>query len=190
MSSLDLTQWEDFAKKAWALDKACFPFFVEALTEMSMITVGELREYPPATEANQPGRVDPLMGRPVGYYERGAGWWYPIYKSQAVTGKRLGIVKHIPTLQGYKLRRSSELLAKRWAQTVIGNQQAGFVEAVVGNNASYADFVQGERQADFHAGRGWETVDAAVEKLDMEYDEILSKMIDDVVAYMQLTGRV
>jgi hypothetical protein len=190
MSQLDITQWEQFAQKAFAVDKACMPIFVGALTQMALLTVGELREYPPATEANQPGRLSLTTRRPMGYYERNRGWWYPVYRERTnnfVNNKRLGVIqaKRIPTVAAYKLRRTSETLSKRWAQEVTANEEAGFVEAKIGNNASYEQWVQGDKQQSRKmAAIGWETADMAVEALEGPYSEVLSQMVDEVVAYL------
>jgi hypothetical protein len=186
MSKLDLSQWEEFAQKGFAVDKACMPIFEKALTDMGLVTIGELREYPPAGPGNQPGRFD-LRQRPVGYYQRGAGWWQPVRKRGIVvkTNRRAGIIQG-QAGQGvtyYKLRRTSEQLSKRWTQEVKSYEQAGFVEAVIGNTASYEQWVQGAKQTNVMAAIGWETADAAVEKLAPEYDEILSQMVDEVVSY-------
>lgn len=55
--------------------------------------------------------------------------------------------------------RTSETLARRWTTRVSAN------EARVGNNASYAPFVQGrDQQAAFHARRGWKTLEDVGEK--------------------------
>jgi len=50
--------------------------------------------------------------------------------------------------------RTSETLGRRWTT------RASATEARVGNNASYAPFVQGRgTQAQFHARRGWRTLE-------------------------------
>ncbi len=55
--------------------------------------------------------------------------------------------------------RTSETLGRRWTTRVSSN------EARIGNNASYAPFVQGrDQQAAFHARRGWKTLEDVGEK--------------------------
>ncbi len=55
--------------------------------------------------------------------------------------------------------RTSETLGRRWTTRVSPR------EARVGNNASYAPFVQGrDQQAAFHARRGWKTLEDVGEK--------------------------
>ena len=75
--------------------------------------------------------------------------------------------------------QTSETLGRRWTDTIEDNGNRG----VVGNNASYAIYVQDEdNQAGFHAVRGWPTVqkvirDRSVDILDFfadEYREVLN----------------
>ncbi len=55
--------------------------------------------------------------------------------------------------------RTSETLGRRWTTRVSPR------EARIGNNASYAPFVQGrDQQAAFHARRGWKTLEDVGEK--------------------------
>ena len=55
--------------------------------------------------------------------------------------------------------RTSETLGRRWTTRVSSR------EARIGNNASYAPFVQGrDQQAAFHARRGWKTLEDVGEK--------------------------
>lgn len=64
-----------------------------------------------------------------------------------------GFGTRTPTGRSY---RTSETLGRRWTMRATAD------EAVVGNNASYAPFVQGEKQAAFHKRRGWlSTVEVA-----------------------------
>ena len=57
--------------------------------------------------------------------------------------------------------RTSETLGRRWTHDVSADGKRG----VVGNNASYGPYVQsGEKQAAFHAARGWQTDEQVAEK--------------------------
>lgn len=62
-------------------------FLFDAMTDVVFMIQGEVgyASYPPATEANQPGRVD-ANGEPMGYYERGRGWWYPVKNAATLGG--------------------------------------------------------------------------------------------------------
>jgi hypothetical protein len=71
-------------------------------------------------------------------------------------------------------RKTSEILGKRWT---IKARDGGLTQ-VVGNNASYAVYVQSkERQAWFHAKRGWKT---DREVLASERDQIVKLLTDSV----------
>lgn len=47
--------------------------------------LGYAEGYPPSSEANLPGRIDE-DGRPLGYYERNRGWWYPLLRRSSLGG--------------------------------------------------------------------------------------------------------
>lgn len=129
-------------------------------------------DYPPATEANKPGRWShPAEGkgqpRPLGYYERGRGQWYPIMQKRTIMlgsfgniGKSHGriLAKRGSAVAGYKLRPTSETLGRRWA---IWSKDR--MTVYLGNNATYARAVHdAEKQAKFHAARGWKTIQAVL----------------------------
>lgn len=77
-------------------------------------------------------------GNGYSWYERGFG-------TRTRTGK------------GYP---TSETLGKRWTHEVEADGKRG----VVGNNASYGPYVQSaEKQAGFHAARGWQTDEKVAE---------------------------
>lgn len=96
--------------------------------------MGWLAVYPPASSAN-----DSSEDR---WYERGFGpRWRR--KDGSIGG-----------------RQTSETLGRRWTTQVAPDG----LWARVGNNASYARFVQGIEQAWFHAKRGWRTTVQAVQE--------------------------
>lgn len=68
-------------------------YLTDAMQDVLFMIQGEIgyASYPPATEANQPGRVD-ADGEPMGYYERGRGWWYPV-KNAATLGGVNGVAE-------------------------------------------------------------------------------------------------
>jgi hypothetical protein len=144
------------------LPKQTTRFATQAMDNALRIVVGKARQYPPATEANRPGRVHPRTGRPMGYYERGRGWWYPIMRKATLpgrTGKSRGAILSMKAqrsqgVAGYKLRQTSEVLGKSWTQRV--EPVDGGVLGIAGSSASYAPYVQGEEQAQIHEQRGWE----------------------------------
>lgn len=154
-----------------------------------------LAVYPPSTAANRPGRVD-NRGRPMGYYERGRGWWYPVMRAQTLGGKlgasfgaeladraekRHGI-KSIPTkVVGYKLESggTSEMLGRSWdAQVETG---ADYVLGVIANNASYAPYVQGVEQSALHASRNWKTIDGVIDASMPDIEQLLNEAVDEYI---------
>lgn len=64
------------------------PFLFDAMTDVVFLVQSEVgyASYPPSTEANMPGRFD-ADGNPMGYYERGRGWWYPVLRTSTLGGK-------------------------------------------------------------------------------------------------------
>ena len=92
---------------------------------------GKIAQYPPSTTANSPGNP---TGR---WYERGYGPRWLRKRKGGVGG-----------------RKTSETLGRKWA---IG-ERAGGMQQVIGNNASYAEFVhEEEEQAKIHGARAWKT---------------------------------
>ena len=144
----------------------------KAMARVTMLVEGVLKTYPASTAANEPGRTT-AKGKPLGYYERNRGEWYPIKNKPAnfsgKFGKGLGIVKarRAQKKQGvyaYKLIPSSEQLGKSWNAHVTVNQ--GAVIGVVGTDVSYAAPVQGPDQVDIFATIGWPTIDQAVDEVN------------------------
>jgi len=70
--------------------------------------------------------------------------------------------------------KTSQQLGQSWAYKVDQDGMGG----VVGNKVTYAPFVQGPKQALFHKGRGWRTIEQAVV-------EVGPKVIDKIKAQIQ-----
>jgi len=104
---------------------------------------GWIAQYPRSTSANHPGQGS--------WYERGYGprW---MRADGSVTG-----------------RRTSETLGRRWASDVSANGMS----AKVGNNASYAPFVQGKEQVWYHKRTGWRTTIEAVREMGPKVRDFL-----------------
>jgi hypothetical protein len=141
--------------------------------------------YPPSTEANQPGRFSLKTKRPMGYYERGRGWWYPVQRDKSLPeklGKSRGAVKAKKRtgVVGYKLAGGgqSELLGRKWTSKVT-KADDGLV-GEIGTNVSYAPYVQGERQNRIHARRGWPTLDGTVDRLAEDIIKIFEDAAGDI----------
>lgn len=176
--ALRIEGFDELLKALKEVPKKVMPYVKKAMTESVRAVQERISEYPPSSEANRPGRIG-QNGKPMGYYERGRGWWYPVMKRQTL-GEKLGVsvgaqtvnqaakrhkIKSIPTVAGYKLAGGgeSEMLGRSWDAQVI--EQDNAVLGVIGNNASYAEYVhQGNQQAAIHAARGWKTVERALEE--------------------------
>lgn len=129
-------------------------------------------KYPKTTEANKPGRWSIRTRKPMGYYERGKGWWYPV-RRRATLGQKpkksegslraAKIIRETSPVVGYRLSATSEVLGKSWTTKVA--PISGGVRGTIGTRASYAPPVQDkELQAAFHKARGWPTVQEVLEK--------------------------
>lgn len=90
-----------------------------------------LKAYPPATDANRPGRMK--GGSRMAYYIRGRGTMSPT---------RGG---------GYKLNATSERYGTHW---YTRSDQGGF-STRIGNPVSYAEYLGGDKQARVMGGYGW-----------------------------------
>jgi hypothetical protein len=110
-----------------------------------------VKQYPPSGIANAPKA-------PGRWYERGYGSKYA-RRDGTVTG-----------------RKTSEMLNRSWSMT--HTTTAHGVEVRIGNRASYARYVHDEeRQAGFHAARGWRTAQAAIRK----FESVIVKRISDAI---------
>jgi hypothetical protein len=130
--------------------------------------------YAPDNEANHPGRFSLRNHKPMGFYERGRGWWYPLVKT-VVTGRpdvpikmsqihtkglKLRIGKRaanvLPQVTGYHLSKTSEQMNTKWKTEVSVDQD--IVSGHLTNSASYFPYVQGLEQAYIHEARDWQNV--------------------------------
>jgi len=113
---------------------------------------GKMREYPPASEANQPGSRQ--------WYQRG-------YGTKWIT--RSGAVHGIAT---------SEDLQHSWTQAIADDG----LTSIVGTNVSYAPYVQDrDEQAWFHKARGWITAQDTVEAEGDFVVNLIARSIEDEI---------
>ena len=160
----------------------------------------EMEVYAPESEANAPGRTD-RNGEPMGYYERGRGWWYPIKGrdtilqagrlvgagqglSRARFGKTFGVIKGGRKfgVAGYKLIPSSQQMGDRWVNAVQSDQDS--VIGTLYNGASYSGFVQGPSQTALMAERQWSNIDSVWYSDEMQgtLDKELGNALDQFLA--------
>jgi hypothetical protein len=164
--------------------------YLQIFMEKSLsILHDEVAPYPPATEANMPGRKN-ADGEFISYYERGKGSWRPVKRDSTlkkhITVKNIGRSLGrgvIPTPQyeiaGYVLRPTSEQLGKNWNTQVyiFGTEVLGEIS----NPTSYGDYVQGFSQAGFHGERGWITVQDALIKVEPLIYQVADQTFDTFI---------
>jgi hypothetical protein len=194
---LDYSSLTDFLEELERSPETVLPFAQKAM-ENSVATIQDgVATYPPATAANAPGRID-RHGRPMGYYERGKGWWRPLLRPTTVLahgtmaggkyGKSVGrgvyVAKGVHgSVIGYKLEATSEQLGKSWT-TAVETIDEGGVVGHVGTNTSYVDPVQGDDQSGIMAGIGWETVRQVIADKTDEIVGFFSDAFDDYLSYI------
>ena len=111
---------------------------------------GKIDQYPPGSSANIPG------GPGSHWYVRGTGGMY------ALVGG------------GISSYGGSEKLSKKWT---IKSRKGG-MQVVVGNNASYGPYVQGDEQVGFHKARGWKNTDKVAKEESATVNKILAAAIE------------
>jgi hypothetical protein len=151
------------------------PILAESMKNIIEIYEERASVYAPESEANHPGRFSLVNHLPMGFYERGRGWWYPIMrqhtlgfggvqtiqptmkapKTKEITALR-AVGMEIQGVVGYHLRETSEQMGDRWSTEV--QQQSDAVLGMLSNTASYSGLVQGLMQAKLHRTRDWKTV--------------------------------
>lgn len=112
---------------------------------------GKISQYPPASEANSPSR-----GR---WYERGYG---PKWS----------------TKNGVHGRKTSETLGRKWTVKTL----EGGLAAEVGNNVSYSPYVHDDdKQASFHAARGWKTLEQIIKQEQKKVVRMVTKIVESEI---------
>jgi hypothetical protein len=191
---LDYSSLTDFLAELQASPQEVLPYATQAMDNSVAAIHDAVATYPPETAANAPGRID-SHGKPMGYYERGKGWWRPLLRSTTVLahgtmaggkyGKSIGRGIYptggkVPDVAGYKLNATSERLGASWTTDVQSFDQGGVV-GTIGNNTSYADEVQGADQSGVMAAIGWQTIRDTVDGLT---DSIVGYFSDQFDAYL------
>jgi hypothetical protein len=197
-----IRDFDDLVKALRESPQKALPLAQDAMLKSVLVIEGILKTYPPSTDANRPGRWREARNkhsvslRPMGYYERRRGWWYPVMKKatlgpkpkkseRAMTARRARKEYGLSGsggVAGYKLIRSSEDLGKHWTHEVTATTSG--VIGVVGNTASYAIHVQGPRavQAKRMAAIGWTNVDDAFEQampiIEAAFSEAVTKLME------------
>jgi hypothetical protein len=188
--TLDIEDLTKFEKAITEAPEVALPIIEKAMTKSLFLIQDVVATYPPATEANQQGRYSLVTKRPMGYYERGRGWWYPVMRQTSLPdrlGKTRGAVKakKLAGVAGYKLAGGgeSELLGRKWTgETEVQDlERQTVVVGTVGNTVSYSEYVQGRKQNRLHKARGWPTLDGTIDKLDDQLNEIFLAAADELL---------
>ena len=166
--------WDDPQFKQALEDPQGFiPHLALAMKDITDGFQDQVSVYAPESEANAPGRVD-ADGKPMGFYERGRGWWYPVMNRSTLGKGPMGTVRpnlKAPTtwkrravlaegfagVAGYKLRPTSEQMHDDWSNEVAVEQDD--VTGKITNTASYSDVVVGLEQTDLNRSRNWTNVE-------------------------------
>jgi hypothetical protein len=122
---------------------------------------GKIATYPPSTTANKPKA-----------YSKGAGWgnfWY-----QRGWGSKWALADG--SWHGLK---SSEQLGQRWST----KYKHGGLVGIVGNNASYAKYVQGPDEVQNKAmpGIGWKGVDTVAKEEEATVVKFVQAKVDQAL---------
>ena len=173
-----------------------FPALADAMTPIMSAYEDRASVYAPESEANQPGRFSLVTQKPMGYYERGRGWWYPLLthrtidltkevpllrlnpKAPHTAGMKTLMAAGIPQVAGYRLIENSEQMHDKWSfdVEVVADEIIGHMV----NTASYSALVQGMEQTRLHQARDWQTFidvwesDAMQEIVYQETDKAIS----------------
>lgn len=187
---LEIKGFDELLKALKETPKKVMPYLKKAMTLSVRAVQERVAEYPPSTEANQPGRISMKTHKPMGYYERGRGWWYPLmtestfgekFGKSAGTVKAGAKIKKITSVKGYRLAGGgeSEMLGRSWDAQVL--EEEGAILGTVGNNTSYAEYVQGDKQWRGHKARGWLTVDQALEMSQDDINQFFQEATDEFI---------
>lgn len=173
---MKIIEVEGFDELAQTLDKLpaqSLPILENAMEESLLYLEGIVTEYPP-----QPSRT---RAKTFNTYVRGHGR-YPrsAFTSAGMLSKRAA---KRPGPRGGQIKYISERLGTKWTHQVTRTEDA--IEGVIGNTTSYAPYVEGEQQTDYHAETGWPRLDQVIEREEaVIYGnfERASEMILDLVA--------
>lgn len=165
MSSIELTGFDELIRALEEMPRQTRPLAKKAM-DKSLKAVRRIVSHYPAQPSRTRAKTFNTYMRGIGRFPRGA----------FVGGKR----RKRGAYDYGKVYETSEQLGKRWKTKT--QSSGATVEGTISNAVSYADFVQGEQQVDFHAETGWVTLDDAVEqarpKIDGFFDNVLDRVAE------------
>jgi hypothetical protein len=174
----ELSGFDELMESLTTMPERSLPLAEVAMSKSCLAVEGILKEYPAETAANRPGRVD-RNGRPMGYYERNTGMWWPS-KRKLPKGKKggrgMGLRRAGQVV--YVLAPTSEQLGKSWSIEI--EVKDGAVTGVIGTDVSYAEAVQGTNQLALFANIGWTKIDDAAEQAGPDIDAAWNEMLAQI----------
>lgn len=189
--ALEIEGLEDLLQAIEDTPKIAVPLALEAMDKSTLAVLGIVSVYPPESDANQPGRVSIKTHRPMGWYDRGVGWWYPVLRQKTLGEKPLKSKGAIllgkrkqkwAGVAGYKLGQRSERLRARWAHEV--KHEEGEIIGEIGNTASYQRYVNGMKQSRLMERRGWKRIDTAIDEampdIEAAWQDMLDKYAEEI----------
>lgn len=148
------------------------PALSQAAETSLLLVEGSLKEYPP-----QPSRI---RSAHFNTYVRGVGS-YPRSAFTKKSGKLSTKRAEKATKRG-KVRMTSQKLGAHWKHKIETNEQG--VVGYIGNEVTYASFVQGDSQTGFHAETGWLTDDEAIEDETGHITDHFNDAIDKLLSVL------
>ncbi len=158
---------EIFSDRVNSLAGIAVEEFETAGDTVTKLWLTDLRKYP-----KQPNRM--RSGR-LNTYVRGVGH----YPAEFFNGPKLNAGKAIREGKG-KVERTSQKLGAKWSRQTTA--QAGGVIATLSNPVTYADEVQGDRQATYHKRTGWLTIGEEFDKTLPAVNAIVDEAIERIIA--------
>jgi hypothetical protein len=130
---------------------------------------GDLQPYP-----SQPSRT---RARTFNTWSRGEGQLPRSAFAQTKSGYRAQPKGKRTSKRVY---RESEVLGTRWTSRTV--RAGGGWRGIYGNTASYAEYVQGEKQPAFHAETGWVTTGQAKKRQGPRIVQLFRDVAAQIVA--------
>ena len=153
--NIEIRGWDKFRARMLSVT----PAIKTGVKAATVHVAGKVKSYPQATLANMPKTYK--TGQNNTWYQRGWG------AKWALAGG------------GWHGRKSSEQLQQRWATRF---ENDGFT-GIVGNSASYATYVMGEREDQATALKeiGWKSIDDIAEDEAVTVRNFIKQKIDEAL---------
>jgi hypothetical protein len=157
--SVETEGFREFEHELATLKQRAKPLLNRAMEQSVLLLLGNVQEYPP-----QPSR---FRAKSFNTYVRGRGR-VPI-----------AMLKPDAKSRGGKGDMSSQQLGKKWVSEV--KSQADAVLGIIGNSATYADYVQGKGQVSWHKETGWTTIRESFEREEKAIDRLFEEALEELI---------